>query len=125
MSSSVIISLVIIGIIAGCLSGFIGIGGGVVIVPALVFFIGMTQHEAQGTSLLLMLPPIGILAVMNYHQSGMLTVANYKYAGIMVVAFIIGGFLGSKLSIALPPHIVKRVFGVFMLFIALRMIFSK
>jgi len=125
MTLTEILYLVLIGIVAGSLSGFIGIGGGVVIVPALVFFLGLTQHQAQGTSLLLMLPPIGILAVMNYHKSGMLTTINYQYAGIMVVAFIIGGFLGSKLSIALPAHIVKRVFGVFMLLISLRMIFSK
>lgn len=122
MQTDTIVILVIIGLIAGALGGFVGIGGGLIIVPALVFFLGMTQFQAQGTSLAMMLPPIGILAVMNYAKSDNL---NWKYAFILAGAFIVGGYFGSKLSLSLSPLIVKRVFGVLMIAAALKMIFSK
>lgn len=122
MSLYTIIVLALIGVVAGILSGFVGIGGGILIVPALVFLLGLTQHQAQGTSLALMLPPIGILAVYNYYKADSV---NWKYALIIAVCFVLGGFLGSKLSLALSPQKVKRIFGVFMLLVALKMIFSK
>lgn len=122
MSIQTIIILCLIGIVAGVLSGFVGIGGGVIIVPALVFFLGLTQHEAQGTSLALMLPPIGALAVWNYHKSGNI---NVKYALIIAVCFIVGGYLGSKISLSIAPEKVKKIFGIFMLFVALKLILSK
>lgn len=122
MSLYTIVVLALIGIVAGILSGFIGIGGGVIIVPALVYFLSLSQHEAQGTSIALMLPPIGILAAMNYYKAGTL---NVKYALIVAATFIIGGYIGSKISLQLPPEMVKRIFGIVMLFIALKMIVSK
>lgn len=122
MSIQTIIILILIGIFAGVLSGFVGIGGGIVIVPALVFFLGLSQLEAQGTSLALMLPPIGALAVANYYKAGNL---NIKYAIIIAVFFIVGGYLGSKISLAISPEKVKKLFGIFMLLIALKLIFSK
>ena len=122
MQTDTVLILLIIGLIAGALGGFVGIGGGLIIVPALVFFLGMTQFQAQGTSLAMMLPPIGILAVMNYAKSDNL---NWKYAFILAGAFIVGGYFGSKLSLSLSPLIVKRIFGVLMIFAALKMIFSK
>jgi uncharacterized membrane protein YfcA len=122
MSLYTIVVLALIGIVAGVLSGFIGIGGGVIIVPSLIYFLSLSQHEAQGTSIALMLPPIGILAAMNYYKAGEL---NVKYALIVASTFIIGGFIGSKISLQLPPEIVKRVFGIIMLFVALKMIISK
>ena len=118
-----LIILILIGIAAGVLSGLFGIGGGVIIVPALVFFIGMTQHQAQGVSLSMMLPPIGILAVYNYYQGKQLDKTYMIYALIMAVAFIAGGFLGSKLSLNLNELLLKRAFGVFILFVAIKMIF--
>ena len=115
-----IIILIIIGLAAGVLSGMFGVGGGIIIVPALVFFLGMTQHEAQGTSLGLMLLPIGILAAMNYYKSGALDIK----AGLIIAgAFVIGGFFGSKLSLSIDEVLLKRIFGVLMLVIAVRMIF--
>lgn len=122
MSLYTIVILALIGIVAGMLSGFIGIGGGVIIVPALVYFLSLSQHEAQGTSIALMLPPIGILAAMNYYKAGTL---NVKYALIVAATFIIGGYIGSRISLQLPPETVKRVFGIIMLFVALKMIVSK
>src|SRR3978361_340448 len=99
MSVQTILLLAIIGLAAGILSGLIGIGGGIIIVPALVLILGFSQQEAQGTSLGLLLLPVGILAVMNYYKQGFIDV---KVVGIMCVTFIFGGWLGSKLSLSLP-----------------------
>ncbi len=120
MSTSTLLILVVIGLFAGVLSGMIGVGGGIVIVPALVYFLGLTQLEAQGTSLALMLPPIGILGAMNYYKSGNL---EWKYAAVIAVTFVLGGYLGSKISLSIPQDIVKKIFGGVMLFVAVKMIF--
>src|ERR1043165_6025265 len=93
MSGQVVLILITIGLLAGMLSGLIGVGGGIIIVPALVYFLGFSQKEAQGTSLGLLLLPIGILAVMNYYNSKLIDV---KVVAIMAIAFVVGGFLGSK-----------------------------
>ena len=121
MTIQTVLLLIAIGLAAGALSGFVGIGGGVVMVPALVYFMGMTQHAAQGTSLLLMLPPIGILAVMNYWKAGEM---NWQFGIIIAIAFVIGGYFGSKIALKLSPHIVKLIFGVLMLYVSLKMIYS-
>ncbi len=115
-----ILILILIGLAAGALSGMFGIGGGIIIVPALVFFLGMTQHQAQGTSIGLMLLPIGLLAAWNYHKTGNLDV---KAGLIVAAAFVLGGYLGSKLSLSINALTLKRIFGVLMLVIAIRMIF--
>ncbi|MFT5919747.1 MAG: putative membrane protein YfcA [Granulosicoccus sp.] len=122
MSISSIIILLLIGMCAGILSGFVGVGGGMIIVPALVFFLGYTQHLAQGTSLAMMLPPIGILAVYNYYQTGN---TNIKAALIISVSFFIGAYLGSKFSLSLDEKVVKKIFGVVMLLASLKMLFGK
>lgn len=116
-----ILILVAIGIFAGMLSGFVGVGGGMVIVPALIYFLGLTQFQAQGTSLAIMLPPIGILAVMNYYRTDNV---NFTYAAIIAATFIIGGYLGSKLALKLPENKVKLIFGLIMLYAAIRMIWK-
>lgn len=116
------IILLSIGLAAGILSGFIGIGGGVIMVPAMIYFMGMSQHTAQGTSLAVMLPPIGILAVLNYYKAGHV---DMKSAMFLSIAFIAGGYIGSKIAIALPENIIKRSFGVIILLVALKMIFNK
>jgi uncharacterized membrane protein YfcA len=121
MSILTLLILVIIGLFAGVLSGLIGVGGGIIIVPALVYFLGMSQHGAQGTSLALMLPPIGILAAMNYYKAGSL---DLRYAMVIAVAFIIGGYFGSKISLTfINEGMMKKVFGVIMLVAAIKMIF--
>ena len=118
MSMYTIMLLIIIGLIAGVLSGMIGVGGGIIIVPALVFFLGFSQHQAQGTSLGLLLLPVGILAVMNYYNKGFIDI---KVVVIMSIAFILGGWLGSKLSLALPGDIVKKIFGVLLFYTGIKM----
>lgn len=121
MSIQSILILVIIGISSGILSGFVGVGGGIIIVPALVFFLGLSQHEAQGTSLFILLLPVGILAVMNYYKAGHI---NWTYGIIVALTFVIGGYIGSKLSLSLSPHLVKFVFGLIMILISFKLIIS-
>ena len=117
-----ILILLIIGLMAGILSGMVGVGGGIIIVPALVYFMGVSQLEAQGTSLAVLLLPAGILAVLNYYKAGYVDV---KQTLIIASTFIIGGFIGSKISIALDQSIVKKIFGGVMLLVAIKMILGK
>lgn len=119
MDINTLLILILIGLVAGVLSGFIGVGGGIIIVPGLIYFLGLSQHMAQGTSLALMLPPIGILAVYNYHKAGEI---NFVYAAVIALAFVLGGFFGSKLSLRLSASTVKFFFGLLMLYVAVRMI---
>ena len=121
MTTQTILILVIIGLFAGIISGFVGVGGGVVIVPALVFFLGLTQHQAQGTSLFILVMPVGILAVMNYSKTANI---NWTYGLIIALTFVIGGYFGSKLSLKLSPSIVKLVFGLIMAFVSIKLILS-
>ena len=124
MTPITILLLILIGLFAGAMSGFVGIGGGVIIVPALVYLLSLSQHEAQGTSLILMLPPIGILAVMNYYKAGQISTTTIWFGIIIALAFIVGGYFGSKLSLKLNENVVKLVFGVLMLYISFKMIYS-
>lgn len=112
----------VIGLLAGTVSGFIGVGGGIVVVPMLIFFLGLTQHQAQGTSLALMLPPIGVLAAYNYYKTGNL---NVGYAIVIAMFFVLGGYVGSKLSLRLSPSVVKFVFGLLLLYVSARMIWTS
>jgi uncharacterized protein len=118
MTAQIVIILVLIGLFAGMLSGLIGVGGGIIIVPALVFFLGFTQHEAQGTSLGLLLLPVGVLAVANYYKQGYVDI---KVVVIMCAAFVIGGWLGSKLSLALSADTVKKIFAIVLFYTAIKM----
>jgi uncharacterized membrane protein YfcA len=120
MTMQTILLLVLVGLAAGVLSGMVGVGGGIIIVPALVYILGFSQLEAQGTSLGLLLLPVGIFAVLNYYKQGYIDV---KVVAIMCVAFVIGGWVGSKISLSLPQETVKKIFAVLMLLIAGKMLF--
>jgi len=122
MTISTFIVLIIIGLLAGILSGLVGVGGGILMIPLLIIFLGLTQHQAQGTALFAMLPPIGILAAINYYKEGFV---KWEYAIIIAFTFVIGGYLGSKLSLSLPPQMVRRIFGVIMLIGAIKLISLK
>jgi len=122
MSVSTFIILIIIGLLAGILSGLVGVGGGILMIPLLIIFLGLSQHQAQGTALFAMLPPIGILAAINYYKEGFV---KWEYAIVIAFTFIIGGYLGSKFSLSLPPQMVRRIFGVIMLLGAIKLISSK
>jgi len=121
MDLSTFFILVLIGVTAGIMSGFVGVGGGIIIVPALVYVLGLSQFEAQGTSILLMIPPIGILAAMNYYKAD---AVNWKYAAIIAATFVVGGYIGSKLSLKMDETLVKLIFGIIMLIAAVKMIIS-
>lgn len=121
MTLGTILILLSIGMMAGILSGFVGVGGGVIIVPALVFALGLSQHEAQGTSLFVLMMPVVLLSVMNYWKAGNV---NWKFGLLIAVAFVIGGYIGSKLSLKLSPGIVKLIFGVIMAILSFRLILS-
>jgi uncharacterized membrane protein YfcA len=120
MNISDIIILICIGFAAGAFSGMFGIGGGLSMGPAMVFFLGMSQHAAQGTSLGVLVIPVAAVAAFNYYKQGQLDV---KYALIIALTFIAGGYFGSKLSLGLNELMLKRIFGVLMLVMALRLIF--
>lgn len=121
MSMSTLIILICIGLFAGMVSGMVGVGGGIIIVPMLVYALGLTQFSAQGTSIAAMLPPIGILAAYNYHKAD---VINWKFALIIALSFVIGGYLGSKLTLGfISESTLKKVFGGLMLIGAIKLIF--
>ena len=111
-----------LGLVAGVFSGLIGIGGGLIIIPVLVLGFGMSQHLAQGTSLALMVPPIGILAAWTYYKEGFV---NLKAAGLICLAFLIGGLLGAKIATTIPSLVLKRIFGVVLMAASVKMILGK
>ncbi len=117
-----VIILLAIGLMAGLLSGMVGIGGGIIIVPALVYFMNISQHEAQGTSLSVLLLPVGIFAVYNYYKGGFVDI---KMTLIIASSFLIGGYFGSKVAISLDQNMVKKIFGGFLFLIALKMVLGK
>lgn len=122
MSVTTIFILIAIGLFAGILGGMIGLGGGIIMIPAMVMFLAMDQKMAQGTSIAVMLPPIGLLAVINYYRAGYV---NVPYAMIIAATFMVGGFLGSKLALALPEAAMRKMFAVLLVVIAAKMFFSK
>lgn len=113
---------VLTGLLAGSLSGLIGIGGGTIIVPILVFIFGLSQKTAQGTTLALLVPPIGILAAWTYYKQGYV---DFPIAGLICVGFILGGLIGAKFATNLSSQILEKIFGIALLIIAIKMIFSK
>lgn len=122
MDLTTVIILLVIGLLAGFASGMVGIGGGVVIVPALVYFLHLSQHEAQGVSIGMLLMPVGFLAAFNYYKSGNF---NFSYSAIIGLSFVLGAFLGSKVSLNIDEVLMKRIFGVVMLLLSIKMILSK
>jgi uncharacterized protein len=122
MDITQIILLVLTGIVAGIAAGFFGIGGGVVVIPLLIYVFGMSQHEAQGTSLAFLLAPIGILAFINYYKAGHV---NINYAIILAITFIIGAYFGSKWAIKLPTDILKKGFAVLIILMGIKMLLGK
>jgi uncharacterized membrane protein YfcA len=110
------------GLIAGIASGFLGIGGGIILVPVLGLIFGLTQHQAQGTTLALMVPPIGLLAALKYYSQGNV---NLKIAGFVCLGFFFGGYAGAMLVHHIPDVILRRIFGFIMLFVSLKLIFWK
>ena len=120
MSGQTLVLILIIGLVAGILSGLVGIGGGIIIVPALVYILGFDQHQAQGTSLGILLLPAGIFAVINYYKKGYI---DLKIVLLLFLGFLIGGFLGSKISLRLADSTVKKIFALLLVVVAGKMLF--
>lgn len=122
MNITDIFILIAIGLSAGLIAGTLGVGGAIIIVPALIYFFQMPQHNAQGTSLAILLFPVGLLAFYNYYKQGFV---NFRVAVIVMIAFLIGGYFGSLIAIHLPAKTLKVMFGLLMLLASFKMIFGK
>ena len=117
-----IILYVILGLVTGILSGLIGIGGAVIIIPVLVIVCGLSQQMAQGTTLALMVPPIGLLAAWMYYKQGFV---DLKIAALICIGFFIGGLIGAKFATAMPEHVLRKIFGAVLFAASLKMMISK
>ena len=112
----------LVGLFSGFLSGIFGIGGGIVLIPILVYLFGLSQHDAQGTTLAAMVPPIGLLAAIKYWQAGHV---NIPFAALICLGFVFGGYFGAAIIQDVPEAALRRLFGVCLLLIALKMVFEK
>ena len=121
MTISTLLMLMLIGLLAGMLSGLVGIGGGIIMVP-LLLLLGLSQHRAQGTSLAVLVVPVTAVAVFNYYKEGYI---DWRLAAVIALFFVVGGYFGSKLAISIDQKILKKIFGVVLLLIAGKMILGK
>jgi uncharacterized membrane protein YfcA len=122
MSVTTILMIVVLGLLTGFMAGMLGIGGGIIVIPALVMILGFTQQSAQGTSLAMMLPPVGVIAVWNYYKAGHVDI---RVAAILAVVFVVGSIFGSKLAVKIPQDVLKKIFGIFLIVVAIKMLFGK
>ncbi|MBW4685512.1 MAG: sulfite exporter TauE/SafE family protein [Komarekiella atlantica HA4396-MV6] len=112
---------IILGFIAGIVSGMTGIGGGIIILPALIFFLGFSQHQAQGTTLALLVPPIDLLAAWTYYKQGYVDI---KVAALLCLGFILGGWFGAKIGTSLPNGVLTKIFALLLILSAARVLFA-
>jgi len=120
ITTTTVLILLAIGLFSGMLGGLVGIGGGVVLVPALIYILGFSQLNAQGTSLALIMFPVGVLGVINYYKQGHI---DFNIVFILAVGFVVGSFLGSKFAMNIPQAFVKKSFAMLMIIIAMKMLF--
>ena len=120
MTIQTILILVVIGIAAGILGGLVGVGGGIIIVPSLVYFLSFSQKSAQGTSLGLLLLPVGIFGVLQYYKQGHV---DLRVVAIIAIGFLAGSYFGSKIALSLPQETVKKIFAIMLLLISFKMLF--
>lgn len=123
MNLTLIVSLLVIGLLAGIFSGFMGVGGGVVMIPLMIMFLGYDQHEAQGLSLAVLAVPVTFIAAYTYHTGG--HPVNWKYAIIIAVCFVIGGWVGSKFAVKIDQAVLKKIFAVVLVIAAIKLFFGK
>ncbi len=122
MSVNELLLLLLTGIIAGLVSGTLGVGGAIIIIPMLTFFLGFNQYQAQGTSLGVMTMPVFIISAYSYYKNDYV---NVKFVFIIVVAFIIGSYFGSMFAMNLPEKTLKRIFGLFLTLMGVKMLLGK
>lgn len=116
------LSYIAVGILTGTFAGFLGLGGGMIMIPIFVYFYGLTQHQAQGTSLFVMIPPITLLAAMRYYYSGNV---RLQMAVFVALGFIVGGLIGAHFVQFIPDTMLKKIFGIVLLLVSVRLIFFK
>jgi uncharacterized membrane protein YfcA len=121
MTLTTIFLLIILGLLAGALSGSVGVGGGVIMVPLAIWFLGYSQHQAQGMSLAVLAVPVTLLAAYTYHKNG--HTLDWRYVPFIAVAFVVGSYFGSKIAININQQILKKVFGIILIIVAIKMIF--
>jgi uncharacterized membrane protein YfcA len=120
ITTTTVLILLAIGLFSGMLGGMVGIGGGIIIVPALIYFLGFPQLNAQGTSLALIMFPVGVLGVVNYYKQDHI---NFNIVFILAIGFVVGSFLGSKFAMNIPQAFLKKSFAMLMIVIAMKMLF--
>ena len=116
------LAFLVLGLFVGTLSGTIGIGGGVLITPALIYIFGFSQHQAQGTTLALLVPPIGLLGALTYYRQGYVDI---QVALLVCLGFLVGGLMGAMVAMQVPALLLRRIFGTAMMLVSLKMMFSK
>ena len=124
MATQEIILVIIIGLAAGILSGLVGVGGGIILVPALVYFLNYGQHQAQGTSLGVLTFPVVIIAFVVYYRDcrAMNTPIDFKIIGLLALGFILGGFFGSKIAVKIDNEMLKKIFAVILFYTGFKML---
>jgi uncharacterized protein len=124
MTTQLVITILLIGLSAGILSGLVGVGGGIIMVPALVFFLNYTQHQAQGTSLAVLTLPVVILASLFYYQQcqKLGTPIDLKVVGVLAASFLVGGFIGSKIALSIDQQMLKKIFAIILFYTAFKML---
>ena len=124
MTAQLVFTILLIGLSAGILSGLVGVGGGIILVPALIFFLNYTQHQAQGTSLGVLTFPVVILAFLKYYADcrQMGNPIDMKVIAILAVAFIVGGYFGSRIALKVEEDLLKKIFAVILLFTAVKLL---
>lgn len=120
MEAQTILIIIVVGIAAGMLSGLVGVGGGIIIVPALVYFLAFSQKTAQGTSLAMIMLPVGIFGVLQYYKQGHV---DFKIVGLLALGFLAGSFFGSRIALSISQETLKKVFAIMMIIIAIKMLF--
>lgn len=120
MEIAQIVFLALIGFVAGLLGGVLGIGGAIIIIPAMVFFMGYSQHMAQGTTLMMMVLPVGALAAWHYYQKGFV---DMKAALILAALFFVGSYFGSRIAMNLMEGLLKKGFAILLILIGIKMLF--
>jgi uncharacterized protein len=120
MEAQTILIIIVVGIAAGILSGLVGVGGGIIIVPSLVYFLAFSQKTAQGTSLAMIMLPVGIFGVMQYYKQGHV---DFRIVGLLALGFLAGSFFGSRIALSISQETLKKVFAIMMIIIAIKMLF--
>ncbi len=125
MDITTILILALTGILAGFLGGMVGVGGGIIMVPMMVYAMHLPQLTAQGISLSVLMIPVSSFAVYNYYKAGALTKQHFIYTLVIAIFFAVGTFLASRIVVRLDPQMVRRIFAVFMIVVAIKMILGK